>query len=280
MGKTIRCFERALNKGKSYTIMDAGTRVVEIKKIVGTVGKCGELDENFLYRKRRDRSERSRRFHMAAAVRRFHLLPAIDLYLYRGEYYVVDGNRRVAAAKDMKIEFIDANVTEYVDRDDHMGMVGALLRRRFETETGIRNISLTHESGYGVLLEEIRVLPEEESIEVKARRWYNDTFLTASEKIKSSGLQKKYENLRTGDIYNLIMEFFRNYMDGAPPHTSFETLISGFMFAHGMSPRRLLRSLPLRIISALILGKGKRRRSTHRPGRPERGKPTRNGYRR
>ncbi len=150
-------------------------------------------------------------------------------------------------------------------------MAGALLRRRFEIETGIRNISLTHESGYGVLLEQIQSFPGEESIEMKARKWYTDTFLPASKRIESSNLPEKYENLQTGDIFILIMEFFRNYMDGIPTDTGFETIISGFMFAHGISQRRLLRSLPFRIVSAMIFRKVKKKRSTHRLHRSEHG---------
>jgi hypothetical protein len=38
--------------------MDAGLRVVEVEKIIGTVDKFGELDRRFRPLRRRDRGER------------------------------------------------------------------------------------------------------------------------------------------------------------------------------------------------------------------------------
>ena len=90
MKKQIKCFKEEIEKGVSYTVMDAGLRVVEIKSITGKVDKCGELDEYFRYIKRRDRNESIRRYGIIQAIRKNNILPPVDLNLYRGEYYVVD----------------------------------------------------------------------------------------------------------------------------------------------------------------------------------------------
>ena len=80
--------------------------------------KCGELDSTFRYIKRKDRGERSRRHRLEEAAREYRFFPPIDVLLYKGRYYVVDGNRRVSAAKGMKVEFIDAHVKEYIHKGD------------------------------------------------------------------------------------------------------------------------------------------------------------------
>jgi 3',5'-cyclic AMP phosphodiesterase CpdA len=108
--------------------MDAGLRVVEVKAITGTGDTCGELDEHFRYMKRRDRHERNRWYKIGQAFQNYTFLPPIDLYLYGGEYYAVDGNRRVAAVIQIGIAYIDATVTEYVSRDNYIEMAGALHR--------------------------------------------------------------------------------------------------------------------------------------------------------
>jgi hypothetical protein len=233
--------------------MEVGLRVVEVRRIVGTVGKCGELDANFRYLHRRDRTEHSRRRAMAAAFHDNEFLPPVDLYLLRGAYYVVDGNRRVSTAREMKIEFIDANVTEYVLREHALDMAGALARRRFETETKIINIRLTHENDYKVLLDDIERSPGDGS--ERARNWYNRVFLPACRDIERAGLLDHYPSLQPGDVYVLILRFYRGYLGGIPEYGDFNLLISGFMFAHAMHRPRVLRFPLFRIFTTRILRK-------------------------
>jgi hypothetical protein len=261
MRTRIRCFEQEIEGVTSYTLMEVGLRVVEIRRIVGTVDKCDELDENFHYLHRKDRHERSRRHSMEEAMRNYLFLPPVDLYLYRGEYYVLDGNRRVAMARDMKIEFIDAMVTEYVSRDSVIEMAGVMARRRFETETNIKTITLTHENGYQVLLEEVKRFPGNGETDAQARRWYSERFLPACRRIEASSLPRRYRELQSGDIYVLINGFYGNYMGGVPPYAHYDTIISGFMFAHGIRQRRLLRFPPFKLMTPLMLRMKMRRNS-------------------
>jgi hypothetical protein len=261
MKARVRCFEQEIEGVTSYALMEVGLRVVEVSRIVGTVDKCDELDENFHYLHRKDRQEQSRRNRVEEAFRQNLFLPPVDLYLFRGEYYVVDGNRRVAVARDMKIEYMDARVTEYVSRDSVMEMAGVMARRRFETETNIRTITLTHENGYEALLEEVKRYPGNGGTAVQARRWYSECFLPACKRIVASSLPRHYRELQAGDIYVLINGFYRSYMGGVPPYTHYDAIISGFTFAHGIRQRHPLRFPPFRLLTALILRRRMRRDS-------------------
>jgi hypothetical protein len=253
----VKCFKDVLEKGVSYAVMDAGIRVVEVETITGTVDKCGELDEHFRYIKRRDRNERSRRYKIGQAYQNYTFLPPIDLYRYRGEFYVVDGNRRVATAIQMGIAYIDATVTEYVSRDDYIEIAGALYRRRFEIETGIRAITLTFENGFEVLLREVGKYTADEDTSTRGRSWYSIVYLPRCKKIEKSSLPAHYGSLRTGDIYVLIDEFYRNFMGGIPEDTDYDTIISGFVFAHGLRRRRKFRSPVHRLLTHFLLNRTK-----------------------
>jgi hypothetical protein len=153
-------------------VFDGGLRVIEVSKLKGSVDKCGELDARFRYIKRRDRRECSRRYQLEEAQKRNIFLPPIEVYLYGGEYFVLDGHRRVASALNLGIEFLDAHIREYVYQGDALGMAGVLSRKRFESETGIRNIALTYEYGYKILLEDILRYFEGAVSEQKARNCY------------------------------------------------------------------------------------------------------------
>jgi hypothetical protein len=257
MKKTIKCFDTVFDGTRPHIVMDAGLRVIEIRRITGTVDKCGELDTGFRYIRRNDRQEMSRRFHMAVAMERFEFMPPIIVYLFQGEYFIVDGHRRVSTAIRMKVEYIDAVVREFVYRDDTIGMRGALSRRRFETQTGLKSINLTYEIGYQTLLREIEEYPGKE-IGKRARMWYTDTYLPAYREIRASVLPMKYRELRTGDIYVLIVDFFVKYMGGIPEGVGFATCISGFLFAHGITQNRFFRGFPFRLIGRLLYGKAAR----------------------
>jgi len=250
MRRTVRCFHEDFVKNEPYVVLDAGLRTIQTIEIIGTVDKCGELDELFHYIKRKDRMERSRRMTMEHAVQNYLFLPPIDVFKYMGSYYVVDGNRRVALAKEMKMEYMDANVKEYIHRSETEMLSGAMLRRRFEIETGLRNISLAHEIGYRTLLGEVAKYPGRD-MEEKGKNWYSDVFLPACRQISLSELPSVYSGFSDGDLFVLVVGFFNECMGGMPVE-GFHTLISAFMFAHTLPERRTWRKPPFRFIGRLL----------------------------
>ncbi len=172
--RRVKCFAEEAARSGPYRTLDAGPRVIETARIVGTVDKCGELDARFrLLGRRRDRRERFRRRSLELVNLAVTSLPPIAVYQLSGQYYVIDGNRRVAAALRQGLEYMDANVTECIPLADRAALEGASSRRRFEQETGLKNVRLAYESGYAVLLEEIAGFreAEEPAARERARRW-------------------------------------------------------------------------------------------------------------
>jgi hypothetical protein len=266
MKPLAKCFYDIFDRSVPHTVMDAGLRVIEVRRITGTLDKCGELDADFRYIKRRDRGERSRMHRLREAAKSYLYIPPIDAVFYRGEYYVIDGNRRVAVAKALGVEYIDANVKEYALRDDTESSRGALSRRRFESLTGLKNINLFRETGYEALLEELSLGEEvslrsgavgagKRGLRSPARKWYTELFIPAVSEIAESELPKLYPGLTPGDIFVLILRFYREFFGGLPEDVSFETAVSGYLFAHALPQRRPWRILPFRILQTLIMGR-------------------------
>jgi hypothetical protein len=62
-------------------------------------------------------------------------LPPITVYQLGNRYFVIDGHTRVAAAKALGIEFIDADVTEALPRKEGEVNLTYYARREFERAT-------------------------------------------------------------------------------------------------------------------------------------------------
>ena len=87
-----------------------GTRVVEVDKIVGSVGRWSDFDRSFLPLRASvaDRWKRiDRAFH------RGEDLPPVKLYKLRDAYFVVDGHHRVSVVRYHGVQTLEAEVTEF-----------------------------------------------------------------------------------------------------------------------------------------------------------------------
>jgi hypothetical protein len=272
----VGCFAEEVARVGTYRTLDAGPRVIEVARITGTVDKCGELDGRFrLLGRRRDRRERFRRRRLEQADLAVVDLPPISVYQLSGRYFVIDGNRRVAEAKRQKLEYMDAQVTEVIPLSDSAALEGAASRRRFERETGLRNVRLTYESGYATLLEDIPTFGragaaaagaganaagaasggpgvDEPPSREQVRRWHSGFFLPACELLSGSSLSRRFPGAQPGDLFVTVARFYRDLLGGYPPGASYQTLLSGFRFARRLPERRPLRAAPFRLLLAAL----------------------------
>ena len=86
-----------------------GVRVVETRRIVGSVGRHGEFDAAFMPLKA---NQEPRWKRIDRAFHRCQDLPPVGLYEVGGCYYVRDGNHRVSVARFHGVEEIEAEVVE------------------------------------------------------------------------------------------------------------------------------------------------------------------------
>jgi hypothetical protein len=103
--------------------VDGGMRTIPAAKIVGSVGRAQNLRSDFFYRT--GRAMTARFVSIGKAMEAGKVLPPIEVYkarlrraqngreIERTEYYVVDGHHRVAMAKKLGQDYLDAHVVEY-----------------------------------------------------------------------------------------------------------------------------------------------------------------------
>jgi hypothetical protein len=95
--------------------VDRGFKEVPVEKIVGSVGRWQNLRSDFFYKS----GKVTKRFErVGEALESGKTLPPLELYKVKGPeqpstYYVVDGNHRVAMAKKLGVDSLDAHVVEY-----------------------------------------------------------------------------------------------------------------------------------------------------------------------
>ena len=89
--------------------MYRGRRTVEVSRIVGSVGKHEQFDQNFMPLSGAS-SEKWKRIDRA--FRLGQELPPVSLLELGGDYFVIDGHHRVSVARFHGVEWIDAEVTE------------------------------------------------------------------------------------------------------------------------------------------------------------------------
>jgi hypothetical protein len=119
----IRSFDADLDSaGGMKGVSDAGVKIVPTQKVVGSVGRTHNLRSDFFYRSGRAVTDRF--VSIGKAMQQGKILPPLELYKVKhlpgadaapppSEYYVVDGHHRVAMARKLGQDFLDAHVVEY-----------------------------------------------------------------------------------------------------------------------------------------------------------------------
>jgi CRP-like cAMP-binding protein len=106
--------------------VDRGIVSIPVEAIVGSISRWQTLRSDFFYRTGRAMTQRF--FRVGDAMLAGKILPPIEVYKLkfrssgkttgpRSEYYVLDGHHRVAMARRLGQDFLDAHVVEYVGRD-------------------------------------------------------------------------------------------------------------------------------------------------------------------
>ncbi len=192
-------------------------RSIEIGRIVGTLDRCCDFDRCF-HPLRADLSAR-----VTAVARAFPdgAFPPIDVVQVDRAYFIVDGHKRVAAARRSGVEVIDADVTRLdVSAAVHAGTDPAALalagaEDQLLRESGLRQarpgvrVPCLSPGSFGELLEAIkahghdlmrargRVLPVEEV----AAHWYDCDFLVVLEAAEQAGALELLACCPTGELY-------------------------------------------------------------------------------
>ena len=187
-----------------------GLKPVPVDKIVGSVGRYRDFDSRF---RLKDDPEPFRLQRIKEAMTTGKSLPPVDLYKIKDEYYVVDGNHRVSAAKEFGREMIDARIIEYIPSQKTLENILYREKADFEKTTGLPDkISLTEVGQYAQLMAQIEahredlasVAGDSVSLQSAAQDWYKTIYRPLAEMIKRSGLTEAFGKRTLADIYTYI----------------------------------------------------------------------------
>jgi hypothetical protein len=200
--------------GQTYV----GLREVPIERIVGSVDRAVDFDRVFRPRARGDLKQRMKALRAAFGD---GPMPPISVYEASGLYFVSDGHHRVALARQIGAEFMDADVTalrlshEITPDVDVMTLIHTELNRQFMEQTQLAashpeaTIEFSRPMGYWELNDVI----EARGFEVSAQRgellsmpeatadWYDTCWVAAQKAIDATDLRKRYSFKTPGDLY-------------------------------------------------------------------------------
>jgi len=215
----VRSFAEDAARAGPVAPRELGIRVVEIARIIGSVGRADQLDGSFRSRTSR-REDDQRLARLAPLMQEGDLLPPVDLYKLGYGYYVLDGNHRVAAAKEVGQLDIEAHVTEFIPLGDMDAQRAAAERRTFERVTGLKRIGATAPGRYPQLEQVIRAFAEEHGLtdlSEAARRWENSVYRPIAQTIRKRRLTRAYPGERTADVFVRVAQA-RDAMRRAESH--------------------------------------------------------------
>ena len=131
---------------EAFDHKDRGARLVPVAQIIGSVGRYHDFDSEFRLKHNlaSDRLQRIKRAMTAGKP-----LPPVKLYQIKDEYYVLDGNHRIAAAKEFGLLEIDATIVEFIPSKDTLENILYLEKSEFnETARLPHAINLTEVGQY------------------------------------------------------------------------------------------------------------------------------------
>ncbi|MBT8369199.1 MAG: Lrp/AsnC ligand binding domain-containing protein [Deltaproteobacteria bacterium] len=206
----VKSFRDQQQKEAAFDHRDRGIRSVPLDRIVGSVGRYKDFDRRFRFKSTipSDRLE-----WIKKAMREGRRLGPVKLFEIKDEFYVLDGNHRIAAAKELGLDEILAHIEEFIPSKDTLQNVLYRERAEFADRTRLpAEINLTEVSQYNHLLEQIsehqQYLQEAGDDEIlyenAALDWFKTIYRPLHTIIKRSRLVDSFPERTVDDLYSYI----------------------------------------------------------------------------
>jgi DNA-binding Lrp family transcriptional regulator len=206
----IKSFNHDQKKEAAFDARDRGIRTVPMARIVGSVGRYQDFDSRFRFKQNRP-SERLQ--WITEAMRQGRPLGPVKLYQIKDDYYVLDGNHRISAAKQLNHDEILAHIFEFIPSENTLQNILYRERAEFSDRTQLPDeISLTEVRQYAYLLDQITDHQENMqaeqgstiSFENAALDWYKTIYRPFCTIIKRARLIESFPKRTIADLYAYI----------------------------------------------------------------------------
>lgn len=229
MNKQLLSFEVEQARRGAYSRSDRGLRVVDVARVVGSVGRADALDGRFRYRRGVEPRGADSRLRRVRDLFHAGRVPPVDLYRVGDDYFVIDGHHRLRVALERGQLEVEAHVVEYLpDRTDPADAVFHE-RRAFVRATGLRDVRATEVGRYPRLLcrvqdhrhelardhaERARPLappfspPPDDPPDLRAaaRDWYEREYQPVVEVLRAERLVERFPGRALGDLYGYVCD--------------------------------------------------------------------------
>lgn len=208
--RKIKSFSDDQQKGAAFDSRVRGIRTVAMDRIVGSVGRYQDFDTRFRLKQHvpHERLEKIKQ-----AMREGRPLPPVKLYQIRDEYYAVDGNHRIAAAKELGHDEILAHIVEFIPSGNSFRDMLYRERADFTDRTELHSdIPVTELGQYHRLLGQIErhhqflteTQPEAPTFQQAASDWYRTIYKPLCNIIKQAKLIRSFPERTVADLYIYI----------------------------------------------------------------------------
>jgi DNA-binding Lrp family transcriptional regulator len=207
---TVVRFRDVQARESAYDYHDRGLQTVALRQVTGSVNRYLDFDSHFRLKadRPRERLEAARR-----AMRRGEPWRPVDLYQIKEQYFVVDGNHRIAAAKERGLREIEARVVEFLPAAGTPENVLYRERVEFQEATGLpAAITLTEPGQYRYLLSQIEAhcgwLAAQRRVPVSlpeaATDWQETVYRPLAALIEKAGLSASFPGRTVSDLYAFV----------------------------------------------------------------------------
>ena len=247
-------------------------QLIELDKIAGSVGRYQDFDRHFLPLKD---SLKSRWVNIEAMTETAGW-PPIEVYLVGGIYFVRDGNHRVAVARQLEMDTIEAHVWEFpqevkISAADPLDAV--LIRfeeRRFLAESNLdqirpgHTVRFTSPGRYSELRAQIAEMAEMLAVidgeypsdEEVVAAWYDLVYLPVVQIIRETALLKTFPGRTEADLFVWLSAHRQELMRRYGTHDHLSDLAAALAQKYQENPlkrwwRRLMLKLGYRKLPTL-----------------------------
>ncbi|MFH2092546.1 MAG: Lrp/AsnC ligand binding domain-containing protein [Pseudomonadota bacterium] len=206
----VHSFNRQQAQEEDVKFIDHGEQTIALDKITGSVGKYHEFDSRFRPKKHIS----GKRFRdIKRAMRDGDILPPVSLYQIRNDYYVLDGNHRVSAAKELGWTEIQATVVELLSSKNTLENLLYIEKKMFYEMTGLcQQIDLTEVGKYKFLETQIKkhqlYLANQSGRDCDLKKasndWYNTIYAPMTAILSNGDLIKYFPGRTLSDLYAYI----------------------------------------------------------------------------
>ena len=214
----VKSFRDQQQKEAAFDHRDRGIRTVPLNRIVGSVGRYKDFDSRFRFKP----TVPSDRFEgIKKAMRQGRTLGPVKIFEIKDEFYVLDGNHRIAAAKELGHDEILAHIEEFIPSKNTLQNILYRERAEFADRTRLPvEINLTEVSQYAYLLEQIsehqpylqEAGEDEVTFEKAALDWFKTIYRPLCTIIKRSRLVDSFAERTIDDLFAYIT--FHQWKEG------------------------------------------------------------------